>query len=200
MPATGRSAAMNRTRVRALLLVSVWGLVSGCSRRDDPTQASVLEPGASLPAELTQLDVETTGDGAPRIRGTFQKDGRVIRFFTRRGPRGSLLEVMAGANEFEIDACFVNERGHSLIVVAGGHENTMPECPGVTEGRAEAEGDGDVQGQQTAVAAMETLLRLPFRAQYRGEQRSLVGTLEFLRRPPALGAVIGATTGDPQPR
>ena len=189
-----RSWSPFRSRIAVLFSLPAWIAVSQCAQVDRPIDGSVLEPGASMPAELTRLEARIT-NGAPAIEGSFSKNGRTVRFLTRRGPRISLHEVLAGANEFETDACFVNEKGFALVVVAGGHENTMPECLGVSEGGIEGEGADDFEGQAVAAAAMEALQRLPFRAQYRGEQRALTGTLEFLRRPPAVGSAGEANEG-----
>ena len=172
--------------------------IAGCSAGPGTEGASVLEPGTQAPAELTEIRTRTAENGAPGIQGAFVKNGRTVRFYTRRGPRIAIFEVLSGANEFEIDACFVNERGHTLVSVAGGHENTMPECPDVVEGGIEGEGADDAEGQAVVIAAMEALRRLPFRAPYRGEQRVLTGPLEFMREPPALdGAIVeGADAAD----
>lgn len=184
--------------VLALLIARCLAAI-GCSPTGGNATGSVLEPGTPLPAELRKLEVRSV-EGAPQIEGMFTSRGRTIRFFTRRGPRVSLDEVMSGANEFEIDTCFVNEKGHSLIVGAGGHQNTMPECPDVLEGRVEGEGADDFEGQAVVVAAMEVLLRLPFQRSYRAEQRSLTGPLEFLRRPPASRAALEPDGTDPPSR
>lgn len=190
LPTGSNDASESAVRDWPRLFIGLCLVLASCSSGSSTGVNPVLEPGSATPLELVEIKPRRAENGAVGLEGTFTAHGRTVRFYTRRGPRISLAEVLSGANEFEVDACFVNERGDTILVVAGGHENTMPECRDVVEGRVEGAGADDVDAQNVVITAMDALKNLSFRPEYRGEQNALAGSLAFLRQPPALGGAI----------
>lgn len=160
-----------------LLLIYNYSTVISSMTLPDPLVDDVMKP-----KEFVELAVVRTQLGL-QIRGVFRKDGVEVRFVTLRGPRTPIYERIAGANSYEVDACFLNKDGHSLVQVSGGHAVMIPECqrfggeplldnPPITT----------LEEMQLVREAMQAIVLLRFRPEYEPEQRTLTSALAMVLR------------------
>ena len=131
--------------------------------------STVLALGQEPLEGLTSLFTVLNG-----IYGSYELDGKIVYFETRRGPRTpkSLRDGDPATPQFEIDVRFMNQNGEPFLIQIGGD---APFDHTWTEATAEFKADTQAKTEFVLAAKMiETLRKLKFNRQFVHEQQALL--------------------------
>jgi hypothetical protein len=160
--------------VPCLCLVALWTIAlpaAGEASQNEPRPGSsaVLAEGHELREGLASLSTLPNG-----ILGSYEHEGEILYFETRRGPRTpSLLRKSDPTTpKFEIDVQFMNREGQPFLLQIGGHapvDETWVES--TVEFRDDA---GPKSDFVLAAKAIESLAKVTFAREFKHEYRALL--------------------------
>lgn len=156
----------------SLIALGTTALPAAGNASSDQSSArfsTVLALGQELREGLTSLLTVPNG-----IYGSYELDGKIVYFETRRGPRTPkiLRDGDPATPKFEIDVRFMNQDGEPFLIQIGGD---APLDHTWTEATAEFKADTQAKTEfQLAASTIETLRKLKFTRKFFHERQALL--------------------------
>jgi hypothetical protein len=169
------------------LLMMPLSAVSG-AKTDSARFKDVLTSDQNLSNAITVLTPVAKG-----LTGTFEQDGKVIYFKTRRGPRtpASLRAGDPDTPEYEIDIQFLDDNGEPFLTQIGGDkllDNLWDKSKANLKDKLKTKNNFDLADQ-----ALTSLKKLKFKNKYKYEQKALIDLAPVVESAQVTEAVEGAS-------
>lgn len=153
----------------ALGTIALPAIGNAASDQSSARLSTVLAQGQELRKGLTSLFTVPNG-----INGSYEFDGKVVHFETRRGSRTPkfLRDGDPATPNFEIDVRFMGQDGKPFLIQIGGDtplDHTWIEATSKLKGDTEAKADFEL-----AAKTIETLKKLKFDHKFTHEHQALL--------------------------